>query len=287
MTTLTHSTVSAQISTDRKYAPTGSGLSFVGLMRSEWIKLWSVRSTVWLLSVAVVVSLGMAAVTAWATTLQISSMGGPSDLSTLPAADQAGIILQASTFGVFFGQLIVAVLGVLVISGEYSTGMIMSTLTAVPRRLGALAAKGVVLFAVTFLVGVVSTVGSFLVATPMLAGLGLSSSLLDPAISLPLLGASLYLALVAVFALGIGTVVRSAAFGISAALGTLLVLPIGLSMIPAPWATDVSPYLLSNAGTSLFSTTAGMEPGQGVLVVLGWVVASVGVAAVLLKKHDA
>ncbi|TDW29968.1 ABC transporter permease [Cryobacterium psychrophilum] len=287
MTTLTHPTAPATAPADTSYVSAGPGLSFVALIRSEWIKLWSVRSTVWSLSLVVVVSLGMAAVMAWATTLQLASMGGATDLSVLPAADQAGIVLQAATFGIFFGQLIVAVLGVLVISGEYSTGMIKSTLTAVPRRLGALAAKGVVLFACTFVVGVVSTIGSFLVAAPMLAGQGLSVSLFDSAVILPLLGASLYLGLISVFALGIGTILRSAAGGIAAALGTLLLLPIVFSMIPAQWSTDVSPYLLSNAGSALFSTTTTMEPGQGVLVVLGWVVAVAGLAAVVLKKRDA
>jgi len=285
MTTLTHPTEPA--ATDTPYVSSGPGLSFAALIRSEWIKLWSVRSTVWSLSLVVVVSLGMAAVMAWATTLQLNNGAGPADLSVLPAADQAAIVLQAATFGVFFGQLIVAVLGVLVISGEYSTGMIKSTLTAVPRRLGALGAKAVVLFACTFAVGVVSTVGSFLVAAPMLAGQGLSVSLFDSAVVLPLLGASLYLGLIAVFALGIGTILRSSAGGIAAALGALLLLPIVLSMIPAQWAMDVSPYLLSNAGTALFSTTATMEPWQGLLVVLGWIVAVVGLAAVLLKKRDA
>jgi len=285
MTTLTHPTDPAR--TDTPSVSSGPGLSFAALIRSEWIKLWSVRSTVWSLSLVVVVSLGMAAVMAWATTLQLDSMGGATDLSVLPAAEQAGIVLQAATFGIFFGQLIVAVLGVLVISGEYSTGMIKSTLTAVPRRLGALAAKAVVLFACTFAVGIVSTVGSFLVAAPMLAGEGLSVSLFGPTVLLALLGASLYLGLVAVFALGIGTILRSAAGGIAAVLGALLLLPIVLSMVPAQWATDASPYLLSNAGTALFSTTTTMDPWQGLLVVLGWIVAAGGLAAVLLRKRDA
>lgn len=282
MTTLTPTPAPAREST----AQARSGLSFTGLIRSEWIKLWSVRSTGWSFALVVVISLGMAAIMAMSTNMLVQNSGGSGGLDSLPAPDQAGIILQASTFGVFFGQLIVAVLGVLVISGEYSTGMIKSTLTAVPRRFGALGAKAVVLFACTFVVGLVSTVGSFFVAAPMLSGQGLSASLFDPLIFLPVLGAALYLALVSVFALGIGAILRSGAGGIAAALGTLLLLPIVFAMIPGTWATDVSPYLISNAGTALFST-AGMEAWKGLLIVLGWIAVALGLAATLLKRRDA
>ena len=114
-----------------------SHLTTAGILRSEWIKLRSVRSTVWSYAIIVVVSLGMALL--MSTTF---NFGG----ATLPAEQHVYIVMQASTFGIYFGQLIVAVLGVLIISGEYSTGMIRSTLTAVPKRIPALAAKALVLF---------------------------------------------------------------------------------------------------------------------------------------------
>jgi ABC-2 type transport system permease protein len=99
-----------------------------------------------------------------------TSIGSGAGPAAVPDAEQASFLLQASVFGVYFGQLVVAALGVLVISGEYSTGMIKSTLTAAPRRLSALWAKVAVLFTTTYVVGLFAILGSFLVASPILAG---------------------------------------------------------------------------------------------------------------------
>lgn len=280
-TTTTPSTTTPSAPTQTPDRPLASGLSFAGILRSEWIKLRTVRSTAWSFALVVVIALGMAAIMS----LALDLPGG----GDLPAALQTSFVVQASTFGIFFGQLVVAVLGVLVVSGEYSTGMIRSTLTAVPRRLPALWAKAAVLFVATFVVGAVATIGSFLVIVPILAGKGIHASLFDGAVIVPLLAGALYLALVAVFALGIGTMLRSSAGGIAATLGMLLLLPIVLSMIPATWATDLVPYLVSNAGSGMMASggPAIMEPWQALLVVLGWLVVSLAGAAVLLKRRDA
>jgi ABC-2 type transport system permease protein len=276
-------TVTAAASTPgTTFVVTGPGLSFAGLLRSEWIKLRSVRSTVWSYATVIVISLGMAAVMSAS-----SGFGG----EQIPAAAQPAIVAQAATFGIFFGQLVVAALGVLAISGEYSTGMIRSSLTAAPTRLPMLAAKAVVLFVCTFAVGVLSTVGSYLVAAPIMAGLGITAGITDPDLVLPLLGGALYLAMVSVFALGIGAILRSSAGGIAAALGAILLLPIAFIMIPAQWALDVSPFLILNAGLALFGlngfTSAAFETWQNVLIVLGWVIAALAAAAVLLRRRDA
>ncbi|GAA3886921.1 ABC transporter permease [Leifsonia kafniensis] len=265
------------------FVPTGSGLSAAGIIRSEWIKLRSLRSTAWSFALMVLVSLGMATIMS----LSLDLQGGGGALSS---SEQASYLAQASTFGVFFGQLIAAVLGVLVISGEYSTGMIKSTLTAAPRRLSALWAKAAVLFVSTFVVGAVATIGSFLIASPILAGQDLHASLFDPDVISALLGGALYLAFVSVFALAIGAILRSSAGGIAAALGIILLLPIVLQMIPAEWAGDLLPYLISNAGMGMFGLTMGavsLEWWQNLLIVLGWLAASLAAAAVLLKRRDA
>jgi ABC-2 type transport system permease protein len=276
-------TVTAAASTPgTTFVVTGPGVSFAGLLRSEWIKLRSVRSTVWSYATVIVISLGMAAVMSAS-----SGFGG----EQIPAAAQPAIVAQAATFGIFFGQLVVAALGVLAISGEYSTGMIRSSLTAAPTRLPMLAAKAVVLFVCTLAVGVLSTVGSYLVAAPIMAGLGITAGITDPDLVLPLLGGALYLAMVSVFALGIGAILRSSAGGIAAALGAILLLPIAFIMIPAQWALDVSPFLILNAGLALFGlngfTSAAFETWQNVLIVLGWVIAALAAAAVLLRRRDA
>ena len=174
----------------------------------------------------------------------------------MPAEQQAQMVAQSTLFGVYFGQLVVAVLGVLVISGEYSTGMIRSTLTAVPKRLPALWAKAVVLFTATFIVGLVSTFGAILVAMPILAGKGITASLTDSHVFLPALYGALYLALLSIFALGIGAMLRNSAGGIAAVLGILLLLSTLWSLIPGDWARDAMPYLFSNAGSNFFTPAA-------------------------------
>jgi len=259
-------------------------LTALGIVRSEWIKLRSVRSTVWSYAIIIVVSLGMA--------LLMSST--ISFVGDIPGEAHGSYVVQASTFGIFFGQLIVGVLGVLVISGEYSTGMIRSTLTAVPKRIPALAAKALVLFLTTLVVGLISVFGSFAIAGPILAAEGLRPDLSDGIIFRDLALAALYLALVAVFSLGVGTILRSSAGGIAAALGTILLLPTIFQLIAgltqAEWAADIMPYLLSNAGMGMFSQSldgTGLEQWQNLLVVLAWVAVSLLGGALLLKRRDA
>ncbi len=262
---------------------TARRLSLGGVIHSEWIKLHTLRSTVWLYVALIAVSLGLAALMA-----SSLSLGG----GAFSASDQAQLAVTASVFGVFFGQLIVAVLGVLTISGEYTTGMIRSTLTAVPRRLPVLAAKATVLFLVTFAVGVVSDFGAFLVAQPLLAAKGIEASVIDPRVFVPLIGGGLYLGLVAVFALGLGTVLRNSAAGIAIVLGILLLLPTVLEMIPGTWTQQTLPsYLISAAGINMLGITsfsaALLKPWQDFLIVMGWVLVWGAAGAALLKRRDA
>jgi ABC-2 type transport system permease protein len=263
-------------------------LSFGGVVRSEWIKLWSLRSTFWSYLLVILLSLGMAFAMSMSTT---NNLTGGADAAGMPPAVQVESLVQSATFGVFFGQLVVAVLGVLVISGEYSTGMIRSTLTAVPKRLPALAAKGLVLFTATFVVGLIATVAAALVSSAVFSAAGLSPSLLDPDVLLPLAAAAAYLALLSVFALGVGTMLRSSAGGIATVVGILLVLPTVLQMIPADWARDLAPYLLSVSGLNMFSQVSFTdnvgEFVRNLVTVLGWVAASSVGGSLLLKKRDA
>jgi ABC-2 type transport system permease protein len=273
--------MSATVAIPNRTAPTA--LSGSGIIRSEWIKLRSLRSTVWSYAIVVLVSVGLAVL--------MSATLTPEMLEIMADGEHAAMAAQTATFGVFFGQLVVAVLGVLVISGEYSTGMIRSTLTAVPRRLPTLWAKALVLFVATFVVGIISGVAAFLAAMPILSGLGVHASLFEPLVLQSLLGGALYLALVSVFALGIGTMLRSSAGGVAAALGIVLLLPIVFQMIPAQWAADVLPYLISQAGLEMFGMP---QPGDtaidmldNLLIVLAWVAVSLAGAALLLKRRDA
>ena len=268
------------------FVPTGPGLSFIGLLRSESIKLWSLRSTYWTFSLVVVASIGLAVAMSFA--MSAATAGFDPATGAVMGVNNAQMFVLVSTTGLGLGQLIVAVLGVLSISGEYSSGMIKSTLTAVPNRLPALWAKVVVLFGFTFLVGLFSVVGSFLVATPILGAKDISASLFDVDVILPLLGNVLFLALIAVFAIGIGTIVRSSAGGIATVLGIILLLPtvVALFSMLVAWVADIVPFMLTVAGSEMITPNT-MESWQAFLVVLAWVVVSLGTAALLLKRRDA
>ena len=268
------------------FVPTGSDLSFIGLLRSESIKLWSLRSTYWTFSLVVVASLGLAVAMSFA--MSAATAGFDPATGAAMAIDNSQLFVLVSTTGLGLGQLIVAVLGVLSISGEYSSGMIKSTLTAVPGRLPALWAKVIVLFGFTFLVGLFSVVGSFLVAAPILGAKDVTASLFDVDVFLPLLGNVLFLALVAVFAIGIGTIVRSSAGGIATVLGIILLLPtvVALFSILVEWVADIVPFMFTVAGSEMITPNT-MESWQAFLIVLAWVAVSLGTAALLLKRRDA
>ena len=264
-------------------ALSASPVRFGGVLRSETIKLFSLRSTVWSYAVLVVISVGLSAVLA-------ATLAGAAG-SDIPAEAQTAVAMQVVAFPVGFAQLVAAVLGVLFIAGEYGTGMVRSTFTAVPQRLPVLWAKSLVLFAATFVVGLVSTVGGYLVGSAFLAGSGMDAPLTDPDVLRSVLGGALYLALIAVFALGVGTVVRNSAGGIAVALGILLILPTVLQIIPAEWAANTVQYLISDAGIAMLGLQSdvpgSLEPWQQLLVVLGWVAASLAAGSILMKRRDA
>jgi len=289
MSTVTHPTQPTVTRTS--FVPTGSGLSFTGLLRSESIKLWSLRSTYWSFGLVIVAAIGIAVLMAFSMS---ATVGFDPATGAAMGVDDAQILVLVATTGLSLGQLIVAVLGVLSISGEYSSGMIKSTLSAVPNRLPALWAKVCVLFAFTFLVGLVSVLGSFLIATPILGTEDISVSLFDNDVLLPLLGNVLFLAFIAVFAIGIGTILRSSAGGIATVLGITMLLPVVLGILSSfvDWIGDILPFLFTMAGSTMANANTAnfpdlMEPWQALLVVLAWLFVSLGTAALLLKRRDA
>lgn len=286
MSTITAAPVAARAA--YSVNPNASSLSFGGVMRSEWIKLRSLRSTAWSYLILIAVWVGLALLMSLGMS---SSLGESGSAGVGPAEMQSELVIMSATFGAVFGQLIVAVLGVLVISGEYTTGMIRSTFTAVPRRIPAFTAKALVLFVTTFVVGLVSAIAAFIVSSVVYGMHGVSASITDPDTFLPLVGAALYLAFVSLLALGFGTMLRSSAGGIAAVLGILMLLPMVLQMIPVQWSQDLVPYLFSIAGMDIFGQTAITENWDSVAknvgIVAVWLLAAVTGALLLLKKRDA
>ncbi len=272
-------------------APARSGVSFGGVIRSEWIKLFSLRSTLWCLALVVVITVGLGALVAW-------SLSGVDE--TLPGGEQA-IWVQSIVIGVSFSQLVVAVLGALVITGEYSTGMIRSTLTAAPGRLPALGAKALVLAATMFVVGLATLIATAALTAAILRGTGVEPDVMDQGVWWSLIGAAGYLALLAVLSVAIGALIRNSAGGISAALGLIFVLPVILNLLAgltqAQWATNVATFLPDAAGRQMSAYVTGpqpaidgivvLEPWQGLLVILAWVGVLFTLAGVTLKSRDA
>jgi ABC-2 type transport system permease protein len=256
----------------------GRGLSTTGILRSEWIKLRSLRSTWWSFSIIVLIQVGIAVLFALTT----------SPVPTDPTAEQVTqAAVSISTLGLLFSQLVIAVLGVLVISGEYSTGQIRSSFMAVPNRLPVLAAKALVFAGATFVVALAGVVISYVVTMPILAGKGIDAAPTDPALWLAFLGAAAYLVFIGLISLAIGAALRSTAGGIAASLGLLLVVPTIFQLIPAEWAGVVASWLPGTAGQSLYYSGATFEPWQALLVMLGWVAVTLIPAAVLMKRRDA
>ena len=268
-------------------------LTFPRVIRSEWIKLRTLRSTFWTLISAVVLVVGIA-------TLVASAIPDKAALvDRVSAAQRAAVEAQAANFattaataGLTFASLIIAVLGVLVISGEFSTGMIRSSFTAVPRRFPVFAAKTLVLFVVAFVVGLVSFAASWAVAVPILTSKGYTGDLFSADTLWAILGAGAYLGLVAVFALGVGAILKSTAGGIAGALGVLLVLPIIAGLVSGltrtQWVADAEHYLISNAGSGMAGVTNGtLEPWANVVTVLVWAVVAFVAGSLLLQRRDA
>lgn len=270
---------------------TDARLTFARILRSEWIKLTSLRSTLWSLSLIVVLGVGLG--------FLVASLGLGDPGASGPSTPDPSTVLTTATIGVAFGQLIAAVLGVLVVSGEYSTGMIRSTLAAVPTRLPVLGAKALVLFLLVTTVGAITMFGAWAATYPVFEGQGLAIGLDEPGLALALAGAAVYLGLTAVFALGLGTLVRSSAGGIAAALGVILVIPTVLPLVAlaVDWVDEVAPYVLSNAGVAMARLSSSeavdpvgqvlLEPWLGGLVVLAWTLVSFTLGAIALRRRDA
>lgn len=279
--------------------PTDARVTFGGILRSEWIKLVTLRSTVWCYVILVVLTVGFGALVA----ALISSPGD--EQFAVPATPEAiqSTWLMVSTAGIGFAQLVIAVLGSMVITGEYGTGMIRSTFAAVPRRLPALVGKVLVFGVVSFVVALVALLVTALAVVPILGANDLVVDLADPEIWRGLVGAAGFVALIGLLALGIGTIIRNTAGAIAATLGLLLVLPTVLQIVSgltrAEWVLNATAFLPSSAGSQISAyptepvetppdvlVALTLEPWQALVVLLAWVVVPLVVGAVLLKRRD-
>lgn len=266
--------------------PANARVTFLRELRSEWIKFFAVRSTPWILGVTVLVMVGIAALGAWSTAFILDNPDIPAE-GVPGAADAAA---QSAASGYVMAQIVVAVLGVMIISGEYSTGQIRSSLAAVPARLPVLAAKGVVVALSAFVTGAVGVALGALVTIPFLSPYDVSLDLGREGTVQTLIGAPLYLVAVALFALGVGAILRSTAGGIAVAVLLYFVIPLIWPNLSPDFFQDTAPYLPSLAGDRLIAGAdpdAVLTPWQGYGVMLGWSALALLGGGVLLKRRDA
>jgi ABC-2 type transport system permease protein len=257
-----------------------------GVIASEFTKLRSVRSTYWTLAALLIVSIGIGAAI---------SAGSAADLSSNPG-DKAGFdATQVSLFAFFeLGQLIIAVIGAMSITSEYSTGMIRTSLTALPRRGVVYAAKVIVLTGVTLAVSLVTSFIAFFLGQAIMASSGVGASLFgttsvpaaaiesqgpsgpngSPAVTFQghllipsstvltaIIGTALFVTVVAVIAFGLGAIIRHTAGAITTVIGVMFVVPVIVQILPSNWRQDLMRFMPDSAGRVISVTIGGAHGG--------------------------
>jgi ABC-type transport system involved in multi-copper enzyme maturation permease subunit len=285
-----------------------------GVIASEFTKLRSVRSTYWTLAALLIVSIGIGAAI---------SAGVSGNLSSNPV-NKAGFDATQISLIAFFelGQLIIAALGALAITSEYSTGMIRTSLTAMPRRGTVYAAKAIVFTSVTLVISLVTSFIAFFLGQAIMSGAGVSASLFHsvtvpanaqvspgsnggPAVSFhgtdvisattvlgAVIGCALFVTLVAVIAFGVGAIIRHTAGTISIVIGAMFVIPIIVQALPNNWRWDIMRFFPDAAGRVVSVTVGGTNPHlwsywPQMAVTASYAVVLLGVGAYLFRKRDA
>jgi ABC-2 type transport system permease protein len=275
--------------TDTAIAPAGPdhraafrAATFGDVLRSEWVKLRSVRSTFWALTVTVVLGVGLGAVISTVTAHAYAKMTVSGKLSW----DPTGV----SQAGVAIASLAIVVLGVLCISSEYSSGMIRTSLIAVPKRGRVLAAKSLIFAGVTFVVGEVTCFAAFFVGQSLISGHAPHAALGDPGVARAIAGGGLYLAALAALSVAAGTLLRHPAAAIASMIAVLLVLPGIAQALPDSWRNPVNEFWPTQAGeqlTSVHHAAHALQPWPGFGVMCLFVAIVYAIAWTLLDRRDA
>jgi ABC-type transport system involved in multi-copper enzyme maturation permease subunit len=254
---------------------------FGDVLASEWTKLRSVRSTYWTVLTAIVLGIGLGAAI---------SAGNASAYKTMSASDKATFDpTSLSTAGLFFSQLALGVLAVLVMSSEYSTGTIRTTVSAVAQRSFILAAKSLLVGVVGLLLALGIAFGAFFIGQAIFAGHNLNVSITDPGVMRAVIGAGLYIAVLTLFALGLATIIRHTAGAITALVAIVFIVPIVSNLLPDNWQNHFSSYLPANAGgsiTSVIHQPNTLHPWAGFAVFVAWALVTLGVGWYLLRTRD-
>jgi ABC-type transport system involved in multi-copper enzyme maturation permease subunit len=275
--------------TDVTIAPAGPdqraafrAATFGDALRSEWTKLRSVRSTFWALAITVALGIGLGAAISAAAAHGYAKSSVSAKLSWDPTS--------LSLDGIGVATLAIAVLGVLCISSEYSSGMIRTSLIAVPKRGRVLAAKALVFAAVTFVVGEVTSFAAFFIGQSLISDHAPDATLGDPGVARAVIGAGLALTALAVLSVAVGALLRHPAAGISCMVAILFVLPAIAQALPDSWRNPVLEYWPTNAGgqiSNVHIAPHSLQPWPGFGVMCLFVAVVYAIAWMLLDRRDA
>ena len=255
------------------------------VLRSEWVKLRTVRSTMWSLGAMAVITVGIGTIAIIARSNNWHSLSLVDRLTFDPT--------RISLTGLFFSQLVIGVLGVLVMSAEYGTGTIRSTLAAIPNRPLVLAAKAAVFGAVAVIVGEVLSFSAFFVGQALVKAPAPHAALSQPGVLRAVAGAGLVLAVLGLLALGLATIIRHTAGAISTYVGLLLVLPILVQALPSSMNQAIGKFLPFNISDSMATVHHAADQGSafspwlGFAILCGYAVATLVIGGVLLVRRDA
>jgi ABC-2 type transport system permease protein len=272
---------------DSTALPATRPAGFGRLMLAEWTKIRSVRSTAWTLFLFVVITIGLTALFSWISVANWHGLHAAARDARI-LSDPVGFIFGA---GIGLGQLTICVLGVLVITTEYSTGVIRASLLAVPKRFPMLAAKAAVFGVLMVVLAEIVAFGSFFVGSKILHNY-VAVSLSGAGVLRATLGAGLYLTVLGLFALAVGALIRHTAGAISAVIGVVLILPILTGLLPdETFYNHLNAYLPQQAGSLIYAVhqSSGqlLSPWEGLGVLCIWTVVLLGIAAYLLDRRDA
>jgi ABC-2 type transport system permease protein len=265
----------------RLLRPAAGRAGFADALRSEFTKIRSTRSTYWTLLALIVVTVGIGALACAGTASHPQGAGPGSGFDAT----------QQSLAGLYVGQLVIAVLGALTITSEYSTGMIRTSLAVQPRRGTVFAAKAVVFAAVSLVTGLVACFASFFIGQAILSSHHLNATLGQPGVLRAVIGGALFLTACGMLAYGLGAILRHTAGAITAAIGLLFVLSILVNFLPHSWQNNVDRWIPALAGAQVWATKAppphqfSAWPGFAVLAAYAVVAIVAGLA--LFRTRDA
>jgi ABC-2 type transport system permease protein len=262
-----------------------SHYSFLDLVRSEWTKIRTVRSTMWTVGLTIILGIGIGALVCAITRGHWSTMS--------PFSRQSFDAPATSLVGLIFAQFTIGVLGVLAISAEYSTGTIRATFSAAPNRLRVYGAKILVFGVLSFIVAEATTFVAFFLGQFLLSAPATHATLSSPGAFRAVFGCGLFICLLGLLALALGTIIRHTAGAISAFVAVLLVIPLVLQALPHQLSLDIRRFLPEEIAnqivtTNRFNIDAGsFSPWVGMLVLVLEVAVLLIIGGSLLQRRDA